>query len=119
MPSLPSIDHIRRPTLNPRLRAELHQRLARPRRASCTSTTGQRSSGRLRRRAIFEQIQHTHDLLWDLDCFQGRQPARPGEPPLPPTSDEPTYLHGRRLRSTCLAILLAHGRRSLPGAAHA
>ena len=66
------------------------------------------------RREILDQIQQTHDLLWDLDCFRGRQPARPGEPPLPPTSDDPIYLKGRRLRTACLALLRAHGRRSLP-----
>ena len=34
--------------------------------------------GRSAAPAIFEQIQHTHDLLWDLDCFHGRQPAAAG-----------------------------------------
>jgi hypothetical protein len=59
-------------------------------------------------------MQRTHDLLWDLDCYFGRRPARPGEPPLPPTSDDPIHLRGRRLRATCLALLRRHGRCSLP-----
>src|SRR5207247_10512388 len=66
------------------------------------------------RRGILDQIQDAHDLLWEVTCLNGRRPARPGEPPLPPTTDDPIYLDGRRLRATCLAILLSHGRQSLP-----
>src|SRR5262245_27497523 len=113
MVALPSIDHIRRPTLNHRLRAELHHRLVEL--ADLLRAHDQHAvDWSAQRRRIFDEMQRTHDLLWDIDCFNGRQPARPGEPPLPPTSDDPTYLRGRRLRTTCLAILARHGRLSLP-----
>ena len=110
---LASIDHIRRPTLNPRYRAELYQRLT-----DLAQLLHEHDRAAVmwaeQRRRIFDEMQRTHDLLWDIDCFNGRQPPRPGEPPLPPTSEDPIYLYGRRLRTTCLAILARHGRQSLP-----
>ncbi len=113
MVALASIDHIRRPTLNPRYRAELYQRLT-----DLAQLLHDHDRSAVvwaeQRRRIFDEMQRTHDLLWDIDCFNGRQPPRPGEPPLPPTSEDPIYLYGRRLRTTCLAILARHGCQSLP-----
>ena len=113
MVALASIDHIRRPTLNPRYRAELYQRLT-----DLAQLLHEHDRAAVawaeQRRRIFDEMQRTHDLLWDIDCFNGRQPPRPGEPPLPPTSEDPIHLYGRRLRTTCLAILARHGCQSLP-----
>ena len=110
---LASFDHIRRPTLNPRYRSELHQRLT-----DLAQLLHEHDRAAVmwaeQRRRIFDEMQRTHDLLWDIDCFNGRQPPRPGQPPLPPTSEDPIYLYGRRLRTTCLAILARHGCQSLP-----
>jgi hypothetical protein len=113
MVALASVDHIRRPTLNPRYRAELYQRLT-----DLAQLLHEHDRAAVawaeQRRRIFDEMQRTHDLLWDIDCFNGRQPPRPGEPPLPPTSEDPIHLYGRRLRTTCLAILARHGCQSLP-----
>ena len=113
METLPSIDHIRRPTLDARKRAEIHHHLA-----ALTHALHLHDQHAIewnqQRRHLFQRIQHAHDLLWDIDCLQGRQPARPGQPPLPPVCDNPIGLHGRRLRTTCLAILRTHGPLSLP-----
>src|SRR5262245_17339284 len=110
---LASIDHIRRPTLDHRRRAELHQRMV-----DLATVLAEHDRHAVewaeQRRRIFGEMQRTHDLLWDIECLIGRQPPRPGEPPLPPTSENPIYLKGRRLRTTCLAILARHGRQSLP-----
>ncbi len=113
MASLASIDHIRRPTLDTRRRAELHQHLL-DLAAALDEHDRSAVAWTAQRRHLFDQMQHAHDLLWDIACFNGRQPARPGEPPLPPTSEDPIYLSGRRLRTTCLALLRNHGCRSLP-----
>ena len=113
METLPSIDHIRRPTLDVRKRAEIHHHLA-----ELTHALHLHDQHAIewnqQRRQLFQRIQHAHDLLWDIDSLHGRQPARPGQPPLPPVCDNPIALHGRRLRTTCLAILRTHGPLSLP-----
>ena len=85
---LAPIDHIRRPTLNPRHRAELHQRLT-DLAEVLHRHDRQAVAWAEQRRRIFDEMQRTHDLLWDIDCLNGRQPPRPGEPPLPPTSEDP------------------------------
>ena len=97
--TLPSIDHIRRPTLDVRKRAEIHQPHRRTSPKRCTPMTRRRSSGRCSAARSSGASSMPTTCSGTSTAFGGRQPGRPGEPPLPPVCDDPIGLHGRRLRT--------------------
>ncbi len=63
---------------------------------------------------ILAELEAIREELWPrLDHHHARRPAPDGRPCVRPLPTEHLYLWGRRLRSTCLAILRRHGRLAL------
>lgn len=60
----------------------------------------------VRRAELVEELRERRDTLWPrVEQCHGRRPPVVDTPPLPPLVDKPTWLWGRRLRGTCLALL--------------
>lgn len=67
---------------------------------------GQLRELQTRRAELVEQLRERRDILWPrVEQCHGRRPPVVDSPPLPPLVDKPTWLRGRRLRATCLALL--------------
>jgi hypothetical protein len=63
-----------------------------------------------RRRELVEQVKELRDQVWPIvPHMHGRRPPAPDERPLPPLRHDAEPLHGRRLRSVCLALLTRYG----------
>jgi hypothetical protein len=68
-------------------------------------------AGHTERLAIAERLGELRETLWPrVRHYHGRRPNAEGRPPLRPLPPDHRYLSGRRLRSTCIAILHRHGR---------
>ncbi|MGD9754225.1 MAG: hypothetical protein AB7W59_24800 [Acidimicrobiia bacterium] len=66
-----------------------------------------------RRRKLADQLEQNHRRLYRTLSGIGRAPGPDGGVQLPALPDDPRYLWGRRLRSTCRAILSRIGRATL------
>lgn len=66
------------------------------------------------RRDTALELKHHRRRLWPALHRCGRQPAPDGGVQLPPVPSSAQYLWGRRLRSTCLALLTRLGPCALP-----
>jgi hypothetical protein len=75
---------------------------------------GQLESLATRRREIVASLDERRERLWPrVEWCKGRRPPRDGHEPPPPLTDAHQLVSGRRLRSTCLAVLARHGRLTL------
>lgn len=64
-----------------------------------------------RRAELVAELRERRDQLWPrVEQCHGRRPPAVDSPPLPPMVDKPTWLWGRRLRATCLALLRREGK---------